>query len=145
MKQTRDENADAAHPLDTAMDEELARRAAELVTAWVSTSTPLTESQGWTIIGLQHMGSAQGEMYAWGKLGTWEQQLTAVLAADDGSEESGHRVREAKRAATSDMRDMLLAGIPSGERTNRIWRNGLGPDPREELRRFVEKHAAQEA
>ncbi|MER7514627.1 hypothetical protein ABTX82_40920 [Streptomyces lavendulae] len=84
------------------MDEELARRAAELVTAWVSTSTPLTESRGWTIIGLQHMGSAQGEMYAWGQLGTREQQLTAVLAADDGSEESGHRVREAKRAATSD-------------------------------------------
>ncbi|MFJ4316978.1 hypothetical protein ACIP46_17115 [Streptomyces lavendulae] len=101
MKQTRDGNADAAHPLDTAMDEELARRAAELVTAWVSTSTPLTESRGWTIIGLQHMGSAQGEMYAWGQLGT-RAQLTAVPAAEDGSEESGHRIREAKRAATSD-------------------------------------------
>lgn len=145
MKQTRDENTEAAHPLDTRSDEELARTAAELVTTWVSANTPLTESQGWKVVGLQHMGSAQGEMYAWGKLGTWEQQLTAVLAADDGSEESRHRVREAKRAATSDMRDMLLAGIPSGEQTNQIWRKGLGPDPREELRRFVEKHAEREA
>ncbi|MFD8020764.1 hypothetical protein ACFV6G_10095 [Streptomyces lavendulae] len=145
MKQTRDEDTDATHPLDAGSDEELAAMAAELVTSWVSASTPLTESQGWTIVGLQHMGSGQGEMYAWGKLGTWEQQLAAVLAAADGSEESRHRVREAKRAAISEMRDMLLAGIPSGERTNRIWRNGLGPDPREQLRRFVEEHAGQGA
>ncbi|MFD8412066.1 hypothetical protein ACFV2Q_09945 [Streptomyces sp. NPDC059650] len=140
MNETRDENADAAHPVNADTDTELAWRAAELATAWVSASTPLTENQGWTLVGLQHMGSGQGEMYAWGKLGAWERQLTEALTADDGSEESRHRVMEAKRAATSAMRDMLLAGITAGVATNRIWRDGLGPDPREELRRFVATH-----
>ncbi|WP_405827199.1 MULTISPECIES: hypothetical protein [unclassified Streptomyces] len=137
MSEVRGENTDA--------DAELAWKAAELATAWVSVSTPLTESQGWTLVGLQHMGSGQGEMYAWNKVGAWQRQLTEVLAADDGSEESRHRVTAAKRAAASAMRDMLLAGIPAGVQTNQTWSDGLGPDPREELRRFVETHTGRVA
>ncbi|MFG2235810.1 hypothetical protein ACGFNX_38415 [Streptomyces sp. NPDC048723] len=145
MSEVRDENADAARPLNADADAELAWKAAELATAWVSVSTPLTKSQGWTLVGLQHMGSGQGEMYAWNKVGAWQRQLTEVLAADDGSEESRHRVTAAKRAATSAMRDMLLAGITAGVATNQIWSDGLGPDPREELRRFVETHTGRVA
>uniref|UniRef100_A0AAU2K2V9 Uncharacterized protein n=1 Tax=Streptomyces sp. NBC_00049 TaxID=2903617 RepID=A0AAU2K2V9_9ACTN len=145
MSEIRDENADAVRPFDADTDAELAWKAAELVTGWVSVSTPLTEDQGWTLVGLQHMGSGQGEMYAWNKVGAWRRQLSEALAADDGSEESRHRVTEAKRAATSAMRDMLLAGIPAGVATNRIWSDGLGPDPCEELRRFVETHSGRVA
>ncbi|MFB7266618.1 hypothetical protein ACFCXH_31405 [Streptomyces nojiriensis] len=91
------------------------------------------------------MDSGQGEMYAWNKVGAWQRQLTEVLAADDGSEGSRHRVTAAKRAATSAMRDMLLAAIPARVQNNQTWSDGLGPDPREELRRFVETHTGRAA
>ncbi|MER7735639.1 hypothetical protein ABTX80_32600 [Streptomyces erythrochromogenes] len=39
--------------------------------------------------------------------------------------------------AMRDMHDMLLSGVPAGERENQVRRGGEGPDPREQLRRFV--------
>jgi hypothetical protein len=69
-----------------------------------------------------------------------ERQSADALAADDRSEKSRQRVTAAKRAAVSAMRDMLLDGIPSGKRANRTWLKEQRPDPREELRRFVESH-----
>ncbi|MEU8432816.1 hypothetical protein AB0F18_07840 [Streptomyces sp. NPDC029216] len=122
------------------MDEELAAQAAELVTGWVSADTPLTESQGWKLVGLQHPGSSHTEMWVWDDVLRWERDLATVLATDDGTEESGEQIARARATATSAMRGMLLRGIPAGERVNQIWRDGEGPDPREELRRFIATH-----
>ncbi|MGW0367274.1 hypothetical protein [Streptomyces sp. NPDC002990] len=144
--QLRDENTDK--PCSVGTDEELAWRAAALATAWVCPGTPLSQRQGWDLVGLQHMGSAQGETYAWGRVLKWERRLAEALTCaevptvddDAGGVMSRHRLAEARRVATSAMRDMLLAGIASGEQTNQIWRNGSGPDPREELRAFIASH-----
>ncbi|KIF00448.1 hypothetical protein PL81_41145 [Streptomyces sp. RSD-27] len=63
-----------------------------MATSWVTGSTPLTENQGGDLVGLQHMGSEQGEEYAWRQVGAWNRKLSDVLAADDGSGDSRHRV-----------------------------------------------------
>ncbi|WP_318212366.1 MULTISPECIES: hypothetical protein [unclassified Streptomyces] len=126
-------------------DAELALKAAELVTRWVSASKPLTEAQGWVLVGLQHAGSGNLEMRIWENVDDWERRLVEVLAADDGSEDSRRRSEAAQRAAVSEMRDMLLDGIPRGESANRIWRKGQGPDPRDELRQFVESESGKTA
>ncbi|MEV7508493.1 hypothetical protein AB0O42_09355 [Streptomyces sp. NPDC089922] len=122
-------------------DTRLATRAAELVSRWVSADTPLTESQGWKLVGLQHPGSGHGEMYAWRDVRAWERELAAALATDDGTPESRDRLARARATAVTAMRDMLLGGISAGEMENRIWRGGEGPDPREQLRNFVATHA----
>jgi hypothetical protein len=121
----------------TESDAELARRAAELVTRWVSADTPLTESQGWALVGLQHPGSGHTEMWVWDDVLAWERALATALATDDGTAESCERIARAKGRAVEAMRDMLLRGIPAGERVNQVLRGGEGPDPREELRQFV--------
>ncbi|MER6523413.1 hypothetical protein ACFWHQ_37605 [Streptomyces sp. NPDC060334] len=143
----RDQNNTGA-PHSGATDEELSWTAAALATAWVSPAAPLSKSRGWDLVGLQHMGSAQGEMYAWRRVLRWERQLVEALTAadvpsgDDGGEgaSSRHRAAEARGAATSAMRDMLLAGITDGEQTNQIWGNSMGRDPRDELRAFIASH-----
>ncbi|GAA0272752.1 hypothetical protein GCM10010302_07940 [Streptomyces polychromogenes] len=122
-------------------DAELALRAAELVTRWVSADTPLTESQGWQLVALQNPGSGHVEMWVWDDVLAWERALSAALAADDGTAESRERTARARASAVTAMRDMLLRGIPAGEIANRVWRAGEGPDPREQLRRFVAAEA----
>ncbi|RPF43686.1 hypothetical protein EDD96_0192 [Streptomyces sp. Ag109_G2-6] len=121
-------------------DAELATRAAELVTHWVSADTPLTEGQRWQLVGLQHPGSGHVEMWVWDDVLGWERALATALAADDGTAKSRERTASARATAVAAMRDMLLRGIPAGETANQIWREGEGPDPREELRRFVAAH-----
>ncbi|MFG2296067.1 hypothetical protein [Streptomyces sp. NPDC048603] len=120
--------------------EELARQAAELATGWVSADAPLTESQGWALVGLQYAGSAQGEMYVWGRVGAWEKALAEVLATGDGTEESRRRIEEARERATGDMRDMLLRAIPKGDPADGGSWYGRLPDPGEALRRFIASH-----
>lgn len=107
----------------------------------MSADTPLTESQGWKLVGLQHPGSGHTEMYVWDDVLAWERELATVLAADDRTPESRERIAHARATAVTAMRDMLLRGIPAGERANQLWRGGEGPDPREELRHFVATHA----
>ncbi|MET9608110.1 hypothetical protein ABZZ17_24090 [Streptomyces sp. NPDC006512] len=121
-------------------DAQLATRAAELASGWVSADIPLTESQGWKLVGLQHPGSGHMEMYVWDDVLAWERELATVLAADDGTPESRERIARARVTAVTAMRDMLLSGILAGERVN-LRRGGEGPDPREELRHFVATHA----
>ncbi|MER6391536.1 hypothetical protein ABT236_24110 [Streptomyces sp. NPDC001523] len=143
----RDQNNNGA-PHSGATDQELSWNAAVLATAWVSPATPMSENQGWDLVGLQHMGSAQGEMYAWNRVLRWQRQLVEALttadapSGDDGGRgtSSRHRAAEARGAATSAMRDMLLAGITAGEQTNQIWGNGTGRDPRDDLRAFIASH-----
>ncbi|MFG2329364.1 hypothetical protein ACGFMM_07040 [Streptomyces sp. NPDC048604] len=118
-------------------DAELALAAAELATEWVSGSKPLSEAQGWVLVGLQHVGSGHMEMHAWDCVDDWERRLAEVLAADDGSEAGRRRSEAAKQAAVSEMRDMFLEGIKSQEWLNRTWNYGRGPNPRAELRRFI--------
>ncbi|MFJ3514329.1 hypothetical protein [Streptomyces sp. NPDC090131] len=118
-------------------DTQLATHAAELVSRWVSADTSLTESQGWKLVSLQHPGSGHMEMYVWDDVLAWERELATVLAAADGSPESGERIARARATAVTAMRDMLLRGVPAGETANQSWRRGEGPDPREELRHFV--------
>ncbi|MFE2131537.1 hypothetical protein [Streptomyces amritsarensis] len=121
-------------------DAQLATRAAELVSRWVSADTPLTESQGWKLVAFQHPGSGHMEMYVWDAVRAWERELATVLAADDGTPQSRERIARARATAVTAMRDMLLSGIPAGETENQVWRGGEGPDPREELRHFVATH-----
>lgn len=145
MTDSRDEKSAASTAADKQTDVELALAAAELVTEWVSGSKPLSEAQGWVLVGLQYAGSGHMEMHVWDRVRDWERRLAEVLAADDGSEDSRRRGEAAKRAAVSEMRDMFLRGIPAGERSNQIWRKGLGPDPRDELRQFIESQAGKTA
>ncbi|MFK0016945.1 hypothetical protein [Streptomyces sp. NPDC091027] len=123
------------------VDVQLATRAAELATSWVSADTPLTDVQGWKLVALQHAGSAHMEMFMWDAVRAWERKLATVLAEEDGTPESRERSAHARATAMTAMRDMVLRGIPRGRRVNDIWRDGEGPDPREELRQFVASHA----
>lgn len=143
MTDSRDGETAAPPAATEQTDAQLALAAAELVTKWVSGSKPLSEAQGWVLVGLQHAGSGHMEMHVWDRVRAWERRLADVLAADDGSEDGRRRSQAAKRAAVSEMRDMFLRGIPAGESSNRIWRNGLGPDPRDELREFIESQAGK--
>ncbi|MFF2198295.1 hypothetical protein [Streptomyces sp. NPDC058157] len=122
-------------------DAELALRAAELVTRWVSADNPLTDDRRWELVALQHPGSGHTEMWAWDDVLAWERALATVLATDDGGPESRERMAGARATAVAAMRDMLLRGIPAGELVNQLWRGGEGPDPREQLRHFVATHA----
>ncbi|MFI1507816.1 hypothetical protein [Streptomyces sp. NPDC020597] len=115
--------------------EELARQAAELVTSRVSAGAPLSQDQQWELVGLQNTGSAQGEMHAFARLGAWQRQLAEALESADGSEEGRDRVRAARSEAVSQMRDMLLSGIPSAERLGRS--KSPTTDPRAQLRSFI--------
>ncbi|MEU6091679.1 hypothetical protein ABZ865_33905 [Streptomyces sp. NPDC047085] len=55
-------------PASGMTDEDLAQQAAELVTSW-AVDTPLSMDEGWALIGLQNMGSSQGEMHAFDRGG----------------------------------------------------------------------------
>ncbi|WP_331728101.1 hypothetical protein [Streptomyces sp. NBC_00158] len=72
---------------------------------------------------------------------SWERALATALADGDGTADGRERTLRARATAVAAMRDMLLRGIPAGERVNRIRRGGEGPDPRVELRHFVATHA----
>ncbi|WP_327187172.1 hypothetical protein [Streptomyces sp. NBC_01334] len=119
-------------------DEELARQAAEVATDWVSADTPLSQDQGWHLVGLQYAGSAQGEMHTRDRVGAWRQQLVQALKAADGSAEGAGRIATARSEAVAQMRDMLLDGIRSAEQLNKTW---ISPtDPRAALRAFISRH-----
>lgn len=118
-------------------DEELAQRAAEVATSWVSADTPLSQAQGWDLVGLQYAGSAQGEMHAWDRVGAWQQQLVQALrAADDSAEECGS-IPAARSQAVAQMRDLLLTGIRSADQLNKTWI--ISTDPRAGLRAFISR------
>ncbi|MEV5879521.1 hypothetical protein AB0L75_35950 [Streptomyces sp. NPDC052101] len=132
MNTTRSESS---LPASQMTDEELAQRAAEVAVSWVRADSPLSKNQGWELVGLQYPGSAQGEMYVWRRVWAWEQQLAQALADADDSEEGHGRVAAARSEAISQMRDMLLSGIRSGEQFNKFSFHPV--DPRTRLHTFI--------
>ncbi|MFJ3633811.1 hypothetical protein [Streptomyces sp. NPDC090112] len=86
----------------------------KLSTSWVSGDIPLTEIQGWKLVGLQHAGSAHTEMFMWDAVRAWERKPATVLAEEDRTPESRERIAHARATAVTAMRDMLLRGCPGG-------------------------------
>lgn len=118
-------------------DEELAQQAAQVAAGWVSADTPLSQDQGWHLVGLQYAGSAQGEMHTWDGVRAWQQQLVQALKAADGSADSAGRIATARSEAVAQMRDKFLAGIRSAEQLNKTWISST--DPRAALRAFISR------
>lgn len=121
-------------------DEELAQRAAELATSWISATIPLSQTQGWQLVALQHAGSGHQEMRVWEVVETWARQLAAVLATADDSDEGRDRVARARSEAESRMRDMVLAGIRGAELFNSEREEPRRVDPRARLREFISRN-----
>ncbi|GGV20043.1 hypothetical protein GCM10010260_70120 [Streptomyces filipinensis] len=120
-------------------DEELAQRAAELATSWVSATSALSQTRGWALVGLQHSGSGHMEMYAWAALETWERQLAEALATA-GSDEGCERIARAKEQAVRQMRDLLLDGIRRAEQLYGRREEPHRVDPRARLRDFISRN-----
>jgi hypothetical protein len=118
-------------------DEQLAEWAAELAMSWISPTTPLSQTQGWKLVALQHSGSGHMEMYAWEKVTTWERELAETLATADDTQEGRDCIARAKERAVTRMRDLFLDGIRSAENPRTHWGTQHRVDPRAELREFI--------
>ncbi|MEU6091675.1 hypothetical protein ABZ865_33885 [Streptomyces sp. NPDC047085] len=118
-------------------DEELAQRAAEVATSWVSADISLSKEQEWDLVALQHAGSSQGEMHAFDRICAWQRQLVQRLAAAGDSAEGRDCAAEARSEAVSQMRDMFLSGIRSAEWLNKTRIHPV--DPRAELRALISR------